>query len=174
MIIKLTQAHVIGAIIAFLLGIFIVPIVIYFSEKANIVDVPNARKIHTGKISRLGGVGIWLSVMLTFALLVLLSLDYPKGVGLSGIIVGGSLMFLLGLVDDIYCLNAKFKLFIQIAIASILILLGVRFENLYYFGNSIDLGFWSYPISLLWIVGISNALNFIDGIDGLAGSITSI
>ena len=174
MIIKLTQAHVIGAIIAFLLGIFIVPIVIYFSEKANLVDIPNARKIHTGKISRLGGVAIWLSLMLTFVLLVLLSLDYPKGVGLSGIIVGGSLMFLLGLIDDIYCLDAKFKLFIQIAIASILILLGVRFENLYYFGNSIDLGFWSYPISLLWIVGISNAMNFIDGIDGLAGSITSI
>ncbi len=174
MIIKLTEAHFIGMIIAFLFGIFIMPFVIYYSKKANLVDVPNARKIHTGEISRLGGVAIWISVMLTFLILVVLSY-YPKGMGLSGIIVGGSLMFLLGLVDDIYGLDAKFKLFIQIAIATVLILLGVRIDILYNpFGDSIYLGFWSYPISLLWIVGISNAMNFIDGIDGLAGSIVVI
>ena len=172
--IKLTQAHIIGAIIAYLLGIFIVPLVIYFSKKAGLVDVPNERKIHHGAISRLGGIAIWVSVMLTFLFLVLLSY-YPKGQGLSAIIVGGSLMFLMGLIDDIYCLNAKFKLFIQIAIATIVILLGVRIETFYNpFGPDICLGVFSYPITLLWIVGITNAINFIDGIDGLAGSIVSI
>lgn len=173
--IKLTQAHIIGAIIAYLLGIFIVPPVIYFSKKAGLVDVPNERKIHHGQISRLGGIAVWISVMLTFLFLVLLSY-YPKGVGLSGIIVGGSLMFLLGLVDDIFCLNAKFKLFIQIAIATMVILLGVRIEEIYipWMNSPLELGIWRYPISLLWIVGISNATNFIDGIDGLAGSIVTI
>ena len=173
--IKLTQAHIIGAIIAYLLGIFIVPLVIYFSKKAGLVDVPNERKIHHGAISRLGGIAIWVSVMLTFLFLVLLSY-YPNGVGLSGIIVGGSLMFLLGLVDDIFCLNAKFKLFIQIAIATMVILLGIRIDELYipFAQTPLSLGFWSYPISLLWIVGISNATNFIDGVDGLAGSIVTI
>ncbi len=172
--IKLTQAQITGAIIAYLLGVFIVPIVIYFSDKAGLVDVPNERKIHHGKISRLGGVAVWLSVMLTFLSLVLLSY-YPSGQGLSGIIAGGSLMFLLGLIDDIFCLNAKFKLFIQVAIASIVIILGVRIESIYIpFSSPIELGFWSYPISLLWIVGISNAINFIDGIDGLAGSVVTI
>ncbi len=173
--IKLTQGHIIGAIIAYLLGIFIVPVVIYFSKKAGLVDVPNERKIHHGQISRLGGIAVWVSVMLTFLLLVLLSY-YPKGVGLSGIIVGGSLMFLLGLIDDIFCLDAKFKLFIQIAIASMVILLGVRIDELYipWMNSPFELGLWSYPISLLWIVGISNATNFIDGIDGLAGSIVTI
>lgn len=173
--IKLTEAHILGTIIAYLLGIFIVPLVIYFSKKAGLVDVPNERKIHHGAISRLGGVAIWLSVMLTFLFLVLLSY-YPNGVGLSGIIVGGSLMFLLGLIDDIYCLNAKFKLFIQIAIATMVILLGIRIDELYipWMNSSMDLGLWAYPISLLWIVGISNATNFIDGVDGLAGSIVTI
>ncbi|MCD8023909.1 MAG: undecaprenyl/decaprenyl-phosphate alpha-N-acetylglucosaminyl 1-phosphate transferase [Candidatus Gastranaerophilales bacterium] len=172
--IQLTQAHIIGAIIAYILGVFIVPIVIYFSDKAGLVDVPNERKIHKGKISRLGGIGIWLAVMLTFLFLVLLSC-YPKGEGLSGIIVGGSLMFLLGLVDDIYCLSAKFKLFLQITIATTVILLGVRIDEIYNpFGENISLSVWSYPISLLWIVGISNAINFIDGIDGLAGSVVTI
>ena len=64
--IQLTQAHILGAIIAFLLGVFIIPIVIYFSDKAGLVDVPNERKIHKGKISRLGGIAIWTAVMLTF------------------------------------------------------------------------------------------------------------
>lgn len=174
MILNLSQAHILGPIIAYLLGIFIVPLVIYFSKKNNLIDVPNERKIHHGQISRLGGVAIWLSVMLTFAFLILLSY-YPKGQGLSAIIVGGSLMFLMGLVDDIYSLNAKFKLFIQIAIATIVILLGVRIEVFYNpFGADLNLGLMSYPITLLWIVGITNAVNFIDGIDGLAGSIVSI
>ncbi len=172
--IKLSQAHILGTIIAYLLGIFIVPLVIYYSKKKHLVDVPNERKIHHGDISRLGGVAIWLSVMLTFLFLVLLSY-YPKGQGLSAIIVGGSLMFLMGLIDDLFCLNAKFKLFIQIAVATIVILLGVRIDTLYNpFGNDITLGFMSYPLTLLWIVGITNAINFIDGIDGLAGSIVSI
>lgn len=173
--IKLTQAQITGAIIAYLLGVFIVPIVMYFSDKAGLVDVPNERKIHHGKISRLGGVAVWVSVMLTFLFLVLLSY-YPSGQGLSGIIAGGSLMFLLGLVDDIFCLDAKFKLFIQIAIATFVMILGVRIESIYipFLQNPLELGFWSYPISLLWIVGISNAINFIDGIDGLAGSVVTI
>ena len=172
--IKLSQAHVLGTIIAYLLGIFIVPLVIYYSKKKNLIDVTNERKIHHGAISRLGGVAIWLSVMLTFVFLVLLSY-YPKGQGLSAIIVGGSLMFLMGLIDDVYGLNAKFKLFIQIAIATIVILLGVRIEIFYNpFGSDLTLGWMSYPITLLWIVGITNAINFIDGVDGLAGSVVSI
>ena len=172
--IKLSQAHILGTIIATLLGIFIVPLVIYYSKKKHLIDVPNERKIHHGQISRLGGVAIWISVMLTFAFLVALSY-YPKGYGLSAIITGGSLMFLMGLVDDIYGLGPKFKLFIQIAIATIVILLGVRIEILYNpFGTNIDLHWLSYPVTLLWIVGITNAINFIDGIDGLAGSIISI
>ena len=172
--IQLTEAHILGTIIAFLLGVFIIPIVIYFSDKLGLVDVPNERKIHKGKISRLGGIAIWLAVMLTFLLLVLLSY-YPKGIGLSGIIVGGSLMFLLGLIDDIFCLNAKFKLFLQIAIATTVILLGVRVDEIYNpLEENISLGIWAYPISLIWIVGITNAINFIDGIDGLAGSVVTI
>ena len=172
--IQLTEAHIIGGIIAFLLGVFIIPVVISFSNKLGLVDVPNERKIHKGKISRLGGIAIWSSVMLTFLFLVMLSY-YPKGVGLSGIIVGGSLMFFMGLIDDIFCLNAKFKLFLQVAIATTVILLGVRIDEIYNpFGQNLTLGFWAYPITLLWIVGITNAINFIDGIDGLAGSVVTI
>lgn len=146
--------------------------VISFSKKEGLVDEPNARKIHTKPISRIGGVAIWGSTMLTFLALVLMSY-YPYGKLLSGILLGGSLMFLLGLVDDIYGLSAKFKLLMQLSIATVVFLLGVKINSVPFFGG-IELGIWSYPITLLWIVGISNALNFIDGVDGLAGSVITV
>ncbi len=98
---------------------------------------------------------------------------YPYGKLVSGILLGGSLMFLLGLIDDIYGLSAKFKLLIQVSIATIVYLLGVQIDSVPFFGG-IDLGWFSYPITLLWIVGISNAINFIDGVDGLAGSVITV
>lgn len=172
---KLSDAHILGAIMAYLLGFFIMPFVIYFAKKNNLVDKPDERKIHHGAIARLGGIAIWASAMLSFLLLVVLSY-YPYGKLLSGILLGSSLMFLLGLIDDIYGLKAKFKLLIQIAIASIVFLLGVSVDTVYNpFGDPIHLGMVvSYIVTVLWIVGISNALNFIDGVDGLAGSIVTI
>ena len=85
-------------------------------------------------------------------------------------------MFLLGLVDDVFGLKAKFKLLIQISIATIVFLLGVSVTAIYNpFGDPIQLNaISSYIITVLWIVGVSNALNFIDGVDGLAGSIVTI
>ena len=170
--IRLTHAHIIGSIIAYILGVFLVPLVISFSKKEGLVDVPNERKIHTKPISRIGGVAIWASTMLTFLCLVFMSY-YPYGSLLSGILLGSSLMFLLGLTDDIYGLGAKFKLFIQVAIATLVYLLGVQISEIPLFGG-ISLGWFSYPITLLWIVGISNAVNFIDGVDGLAGSVITV
>lgn len=174
MIIKLQEAHIIGAIISYLLGVFIVPLVIAYSKKQGLIDEPNERKIHKVPVSRLGGVAIFSSTMLTFLFLVFLSY-YPYGSLLSGILLGSSLMFLLGLMDDIYTLDAKFKLFIQVAIATLVYLLGVKIDSIFNpFGGVIQLGHFSYFITVLWIVGISNAVNFIDGIDGLAGSVITV
>lgn len=174
MIIKLQEAHIIGAIISYLLGVFIVPLVISYSKKQGLIDKPNERKIHTEPVSRLGGVAIFASTMLTFLFLVFLSY-YPYGSLLSGILLGSSLMFLLGLMDDIYTLDAKFKLFIQVTIATLVYLLGVKIDSIFNpFGGVIYLGHFSYIFTVLWIVGISNAVNFIDGIDGLAGSVITV
>lgn len=175
-IIKLPESNIIGAIISYILGVFIVPFVIAFSKKEGLVDLPNERKIHKIPISRLGGVAIWTSTMLTFLFLVVLSY-YPYGSLVSGILLGGSLMFLLGLIDDIYNLDAKFKLLIQILIVTMVYCLGVKFDTIFdpFNGGVIHLCNWiSYPLTLLWIVGISNAVNFIDGVDGLAGSVITV
>ncbi len=164
------NAHILGSVIAYIFGMFLVPMIIDFSRKEGLVDVPNERKIHTKPISRIGGVAIFSSVMLTFLSLVLLSY-YPSGSLLSGVLLGSSLMFLLGLVDDIYNLDAKTKLFLQVSIATLAYMLGISIETLPFVG---DIGVLSYPVTILWIVGISNALNFIDGVDGLAGTITTL
>ena len=152
--------------------------VIAFSKKEGLVDMPGERKIHKKPVSRIGGVAIWGSTMLTFLVFVLLSY-YPYGSLVSGLLLGGSLMFLLGLIDDVYNLNAKFKLLIQILIVTMVYFLGVRFDTILNplnpTGDLIQLGVWaSYPLTILWVVGISNAVNFIDGVDGLAGSVITV
>ena len=174
-ILGLDPFHALGFFISFMLAIAIVPLVRFICLKKGYVDIPNERKIHKTPIPRLGGVAIWLCTLSTFAILVLLSRDYPHGNGLSGILVGGSIMFLLGFVDDIYDLSPRFKLVIQAGAALTAFLLGVRIDALYNpFGAPIILGIFSFPLTMIWLVGISNAMNFIDGVDGLAGGISAI
>lgn len=174
-VLHLSEANIIGSVIAFIIGLFIVPLVIGFSEKKGLVDLPNERKIHSHPIPRLGGVAIWICTILSFLSLILLSY-YPHRSLLSGLLLGSSLIFLLGLVDDIYGLNAKFKFIIQLTIASIVFCLGVKITTLFIpFVGLIELHpLLSYLGTIAWIVGISNAVNFIDGVDGLAGSVIAI
>ena len=172
---QLSEANIIGTVIAFILGLFFVPLVISFSERNGLMDNPNERKIHSHPIPRLGGVAIWICAILSFLALIIMSY-YPHRSLLSGLLLGSSLMFLLGLIDDIYGLDAKFKFTIQITIASIVFCLGVKITSLFIpFVGLINLPLiLSYIGTVAWIVGISNAVNFIDGVDGLAGSVITI
>lgn len=174
-VLQLSEANIIGTVIAFILGLFIVPLVITFSEKKGLVDEPNERKIHSHPVPRLGGVSIWVCTMLSFFSLILLSY-YPHRSLLSGLLLGSSLMFFLGLIDDIYGLNAKFKFLVQVTIATIVFCLGVKVSSLFlpFIGLVHIHPILSYFITIGWLVGISNAVNFIDGVDGLAGSVISI
>jgi len=162
-------------LLAFLLSVVIVPLIRKFCIKKGFVDLPNERKVHRRPTPRLGGIAIWLCTVLAFIIVVLTKVDYPNGNCLSGIIIGGSLMFLLGLVDDLYDLPPGLKLFIQIGAALIAFLLGVKVDIISNpFGDPLMLGILSLPITLLWLVGITNAVNFIDGLDGLAGGVVTI
>ncbi len=169
------QLNIIGAVIAFILGVFLVPIVIAYSEKKGLLDEPNERKIHSHPIPRLGGIAIWVSSILAFLSVIMLSY-YPHRSLLSGLFLGSSLIFLLGLIDDIYGLEAKFKFTIQITIASIVFFLGVKITSIFIpFIGLVELpAILSFLGTIAWIVGISNAVNFIDGVDGLAGSVITV
>ncbi len=169
------QLNIIGAVIAFILSLFIIPLVISFSEKKGLMDEPNSRKIHSHPIPRLGGIAIWVSSILAFLSIIILSY-YPHRSLLSGLFLGSSLIFLLGLIDDIYGLEAKFKFTVQILIASIVFFLGVKITTVFipFFGLINIPPILSYFGTIAWIVGISNAVNFIDGVDGLAGSVITV
>ncbi|MGM9994141.1 MAG: glycosyltransferase family 4 protein [Candidatus Avigastranaerophilus sp.] len=172
---QLSEANIIGTIIAFVTGLFLVPVIISFSEKQGLLDKPNERKIHSHPVPRLGGIAIWFCTVVSFLVLVLLSY-YPHRSLVSGLLLGSSLIFLLGLIDDIYNLSAKFKFVIQISIATIVFLLGVKITAVFIpaLGLVEIPKILSYIITIGWIVGISNAVNFIDGVDGLAGSVITI
>ncbi len=151
------------------------PIVVKYALKCGFVDEPGERKIHQVPIPRFGGIAIWLAFMASFALLVLFFKEYPPESGLTGVLVGGSLMFFLGLLDDRYNLSPYLKLLIQLMAAGIAFYFGVRIEALDLPDSKLlVLHSMSLPVTLIWLVGISNAMNLIDGVDGLAGGVATI
>ncbi len=145
----------------------------------NQVDLPDDRKVHTKPMVRLGGVSIFAGV--TAALLLVWSLGWfgtlphDKEYEVWGVTIGSVLMFLVGLADDLYSLPPLPRLIAQFAIASGAWYVGVQVESISLPGLGVwQLGLWSLPITLIWIVGVTNAINFIDGLDGLAAGVSGI
>ena len=172
---QLSESNILGTVLAFILSLFLVPLAAAYSKKNGLMDEPGGRKIHTHPTSRLGGAAVWMSAAIVFACVLLLA-HYPHRKLLSGLMLGSSLMFLLGLIDDIYNLSAKFKFVVQISAASIAFCLGIKISALFipFFGLIELPAAVSYIITIGWITGISNAVNFIDGLDGLAGSVIAL
>jgi UDP-GlcNAc:undecaprenyl-phosphate GlcNAc-1-phosphate transferase len=136
------------------------------AQKFNILDKPDWRKIHSTQTPLLGGISVYLAFI--FALL-LNNIFLP---GMDVLMFGGTLILLMGLWDDIRPMKASFKLILQIIIALIVIIGGnIQLTFFYHFS-------WAplvnIPLTILWIVGITNAVNFFDGMDGLATSMTII
>ena len=160
------------AIIAFLIAFSITPIIKKIAFKVNAVDVPkNPRKIHKKPIPLLGGVAIFIA----FAIVVLLN---PRILsrGEIGILIGAFIILVGGVIDDIKELKPWQKLLFQVVATLVLIFNGVYikyitnpFQNL---GTEmLNIKLISIPFTIVWVVGITNALNLIDGLDGLAAGI---
>jgi UDP-GlcNAc:undecaprenyl-phosphate GlcNAc-1-phosphate transferase len=158
----------------------LVPMVINFAHSKSLYDRTSERKVHNGSIPRLGGVGIALAFLMAMLVLIItqdtLAEEFSASFRVWPILITGTIMFILGLVDDLFDLRAMFKFSIQIIAAATLILVGFRFRVILVpWGNGIiQLGFFSFPLTFLWIIGITNAINLIDGLDGLAGGICLI
>ena len=173
------QISVIGAVAAALLTAAIVafittPVVRTLAFRVGAVDVPrDGRRMHDHPIPRMGGLAIFFGFILSA--LIFVPLDPP----LRGMLLGAVIIVILGIFDDIYALPALPKLLVQIAAASVAVLMGNRIEilsnpNIFSSNPYWDLGILSVPISVLWIVGITNAVNLIDGLDGLACGVSTI
>lgn len=172
----------ISSSIAFLIALavtaFITPWIRRRALNWGAVDDPaRARKVHTKTIPRLGGLAIAAGFFA--ALLALLAFetsaanifaeDIKRVVGLFG---GATLMLALGLYDDLLGADARKKLLVQAAAAALMCMLGFSFERISLpWGGEIDVGMFGYALTFLWIVGITNAINLIDGLDGLAAGV---
>ncbi|WP_075982972.1 glycosyltransferase family 4 protein [Bacillus massilinigeriensis] len=157
-------------VLCFLCSIVITPFVKKLAFKIGATDRPNQRKVHHKIMPRLGGLAIYISFMLGMLLI-----DTSKEVHIP-LLVGSLVIVLTGILDDIFELSAKVKFSLQIAAALIVVLWGgvqVNFINLP-FGGTVTFGFLAIPVTILWIVGVTNAINLIDGLDGLAAGVSSI
>ena len=170
-------------LLSFLLGtIFVVtltPIVRKVGMAAGQVDQPNSRKIHHTPIVRIGGVSIYLASLLTLAILYLIGgLDFltpQKWQNLIGVTLGGCAFFAIGLMDDLWDLSPLKRLGFQFLTASALWWQGLRIDLSFLpWENALANQSLSLMITFLWLAGVANAVNWLDGMDGLAAGVSGI
>ncbi len=151
----------------------VTPLAIRVAHALGAVDHPAARKVHSSPIPRIGGVAVYIGFLasLVFAALAagLLSDPSMSGTPWAGLAVAASGMLLVGLWDDLRGLSFGWKFAAQIVAASWAWSSGFSIESVTHpLGGTLDLGLLSFPATVLWIVAITNAVNLIDGLDGLA------
>ena len=155
-------------VLSIVLSILSMPIIIHFCNKHNIYDYQDARKIHSGNISRLGGVGIVFSFITSAALYLVFTTQLSVTKSLP-ILIAGFIIFAFGILDDVLTLPAWLKLIVQLTAAGLVTFNGYRFTQI--FGWILPTPV-SFILTFGWIVGVINAYNLIDGLDGLCGSLS--
>jgi UDP-GlcNAc:undecaprenyl-phosphate GlcNAc-1-phosphate transferase len=150
-----------------------VPLVIYLSRSFNLYDKVNDRKIHETTVSRLGGLSIFLGFLIPFFIYIY-SAKYIR-FNIDLYLLAVLIIFSTGFIDDVGHIRARYKLVLQIVAATLVTLSGLTISNLMFFDLfEIKFGFLSYFITIIWIILFVNAINLLDGMDGLAAGIVFI
>jgi UDP-GlcNAc:undecaprenyl-phosphate/decaprenyl-phosphate GlcNAc-1-phosphate transferase len=162
-------------VVAALLAAALTPLVRRLARRRGLVDAPGQRKIHTASVPRIGGVAVTLAAVLALAAATAIG-----GVRVADLnawlptFFGGLVVFGVGLRDDLVPVRPLVKLGVQALGASVTIALGVRIDHVTWLGTTYGLGLLAVPLTLLWIVGLTNAFNLMDGLDGLATGLAII
>lgn len=169
----MTVANAIYALVAILcaglISFAMTPVVRVLAFKIGAIDIPlDQRRMHKKPIPRIGGLAIYAGFVAATAIFC------EPNPALISIWIGGLVLVVLGMFDDVFRLNAVLKFLVQIAAAVIAVLNGVVIDNISIGGHYYVFGVWSIPISVLWIVGLTNAINLIDGLDGLSCGVSAI
>lgn len=165
---------------ALLLSTALTPIAIWLGKMLGLTDRPDVRKVHRQPIPRVGGLAVYASVICVVVLaLFLLSatgeVSRETRTAVLLLLLSATAVYLLGLTDDVRGLRARTKLFVQIAAATLVYVAGIRIDFVAV-GEwvQVDLGWFAWPVTICWIVGITNAVNLSDGVDGLASGVSAI
>ncbi len=158
-------------IIAWVAALLLVPMVRRVALKLGLVDRPGGRKIHKRPVPRVGGIALFLSGLIGALPFLFESRET------MGILAAGTFVFLIGLLDDMMDLPPRVKLAGQIVACLILVVFGVKIDFVTDFiagKGLVALGLLTYPLTFLWVIGLTNTVNLVDGVDGLAGGIVFI
>ena len=157
-------------IVTFLTSLVLVPITMKLAHHVGAMDIPNERKIHKVPIPRLGGLAIFGSFLLGYILYGEVTTQ------MLSILIGSFLIVLVGVFDDIKSIRALYKFIVQVIAAVIVVVYGkIYFTEITFLGLKLEFNLYvSYFLSIFFILAISNAINFIDGMDGLSSGISSI
>lgn len=157
-------------LICLLASLVLTPLVRKTALYFDVTDKPDKRRVNVKPIPSLGGLAIYISFTVGLFLLPIdKAIVWP-------IFFSGTVMMLTGFIDDLFEIKARYKLLGQIAAAFIIVFWGgltIEFINLP-FGGELHFGMFSIPLTILWIVAITNAVNLIDGLDGLAAGVSTI
>lgn len=166
------QQAAISAFLSLLLSLILIPLLVKLSIRVGWVDKPGGRKVHANPIPVVGGLAIFLSVSLALIIsgqMGTLVRQFPT------LMVGSLLLFMTGFFDDRYNIKPKYRLLIQMGMATLLALSDIRITSLYgLFGWDVLPLPVQYLLTIVIITGVTNAFNLIDGIDGLAGGLAAI
>lgn len=156
-------------VLAFVASILLTPLVKMLAIRIGAVDTPNYRKVHARIMPRLGGLAIFGAFLIGYFIL------RPEDPTAPFIILGALMIIITGVLDDMFEITAKAKLLGQLIAAGIVIYGGLDIDFIKLpFGGELDFGYLNIPLTILWIVGITNAINLIDGLDGLAAGVSTI
>lgn len=155
--------------IPFIFVAFSMPFVKKIAEHVGAMDIPDARKVHTIPMPRMGGLGIYGGFLLGYMIFG------EHTATMNSILIGSFVLLVTGIMDDIKPVPAKIKFAFQTMAALIVVFYGnLLLSDISFFGIYINFGYFAYPITILFILGCINCMNLIDGLDGLASGISSI
>ena len=157
-------------LVTFVTSLLLTIIVKKIAIHINAMDIPNERKVHKMPIPRLGGLAVYAAFLLGYMLYA------PVSTQMISVLIGGFIIILTGIVDDINSIPARYKFLFQIIAALIVVLYGkLYFNDLTILGFTLTFPKWvNMTLSVFFIVAIVNAINLIDGLDGLSSGISSI
>ncbi len=157
-------------ITTFVFTALIMPLTIKVAQHIGAIDIPkDSRRVHNKPIPKLGGLGIFIGFLFGYMLFGIQSIQ------MNSILIGSFIIIIYGIIDDIKTLNAKYELVGQFLAASTIVFYGqILLTEISIFGNIIEFGIFAYPITLFFILGCTNVIRLIDGLDGLSSGISSI
>ena len=171
--------YLLGAfLVSLICGLVFTPLILDFCKRKRLYDIPNERKIHKNATPRLGGISFFPSMLTAFFIVLLFTPvveqdTLPVNIWSAVFLMGLLLIYGIGIIDDLVGLKATTKFVVQIATASLLPFVGLYVNNLYGLFGIHEIPYWlGVPLTVFIIVFIDNAINLIDGIDGLAAGLS--